>query len=100
MFLFLNLPCINRPLHGLSPEYIRELLSIKPVSSRSKRSDNKTLLVVPIATRSATATYGDRNFRFVGPSLWYKLPAVIRNCDNVDIFKRHLKTHLFKDAFY
>ena len=91
---------VFKALNGLSPVYIEELLSTKPVSSRSMRSDNKSLLVVPTATRSATATYGDRNFRFVGPSLWNKLPVAIRNCDTIDLFKQHLKTHLFREAFY
>ena len=30
-----------------------------------------------------------------GPS-WNSLPAAIRLCENILIFKRHLKTHLFK----
>ena len=33
------------------------------------------------------------------PELWNKLPDDNRSCDNLNLFKRKLKTHLFKNYF-
>ena len=42
-------------------------------------------------------TYGFRAFAVSAPELWNKLPDDIRSCDNLNLFKRKLKTHLFKN---
>ena len=55
-----------------------------------------SLLVVP-ATDSAT--FGDRAFSVLGPSLWNNLPKKIRCSSSVPSFKSALKTHLFKQSF-
>ena len=34
-----------------------------------------------------------------GPNLWNQLPSHIRLSKSIDVYKRSLKTHLFKDAF-
>ena len=34
------------------------------------------------------------------PSLWNTLPSEIRNAQSVSVFKRRLKTLLFRKAFY
>ena len=41
-------------------------------------------------------TFGDRAFAFAGPSKWNKLPLEIRTAKNLNTFKKHLKTFLFK----
>jgi hypothetical protein len=87
---------VFKALNDLAPAYIQELLFKRPDSSRSLRSDNQDLLVVP---RSHSARYGDRNFRYAGPLLWNKLPIDIRKCKTVDDFKKKLKTLLF-NAYY
>jgi len=87
---------VFKGLNNLSPSYISELLVKKTESSRSLRSDNKNLLVVP---RSYTVRYGDRNFRNVGPKMWNDLPLEMRVCDDVDAFKKMLKTLLFQEVY-
>jgi hypothetical protein len=87
---------VFKALNTLAPSYITEMLTYKEESSRSLRSNNRKLLVRP---RSNTVRYGDRNFRNVAPMLWNNLPLEMRNCDNVNDFKKQLKTHLFHDAF-
>jgi hypothetical protein len=87
---------VFKALHGLSPVYIKDLLVRKPHSVRSMRSDNQNLLIVP---RTATVMYGDRNFCHVGPSMWNELPFEMRSCEDLETFKRSLKTLLFKVAF-
>ena len=44
-------------------------------------------------------TYGSRAFRVAAPELWNKLPREIKLCDDIDSFKKKLKTYLFNIAF-
>ena len=60
------------------------------------RSNDLTLLEVP---RTKCKTFGDRAFAFAGPSKWNKLPLAIRTAKNLNTFKKHLKTFLFKKAY-
>ena len=54
------------------------------------------LLVVP---RSNLSTQGDRAFSHAAPRLWNNLPLAMRITDSQNIFKKQLKTLLFKRAF-
>ena len=63
---------------------------------RPLRSSGSSLLVVP---QSRTKTFGDAAFSHYAPSCWNKLPEELRGAENIDIFKRKLKTHLFSLAF-
>ena len=42
---------------------------------------------------------GDTAFQVAAPKLWNSLPSELRLINNIDIFKRHLKTYLFKVVF-
>ena len=44
-------------------------------------------------------TMGDRSFRVVAPQLWNSIPLLIREAENVELFKKKLKTYLFSKAF-
>ena len=80
-----------RCLNNMAPSYLKEL--IKPyVPSRSLRSGNKNLLVVP---RSRSIRYGRRAFAFAAPTEWNALPETVRLSDSLFTFKSRLKTHLF-----
>ena len=82
-------------LHGTAPSYLRELLK-EYVPPRTLRSTSKNLLCEP---RNNMKTYGDRSFSACAPKLWNQLPDNIRAAGSVAIFKRQLKTHLFKDVY-
>ena len=82
-------------LHGTAPSYLRELLK-EYVPPRTLRSTSKNLLCEP---RNNMKTYGDRSFSACAPELWNQLPDNIREAGSVTIFKRRLKTHLFKDVY-
>ena len=82
-------------LHGTAPSYLREMLK-EYVPPRTLRSTSKNLLCEP---RTNLKTYGDRSFSACAPKLWNQLPNNIRATGSVAIFKRQLKTHLFKDVF-
>ena len=82
-------------LHGTASSYLREMMK-EYVPPRTLRSTSKNLLCEP---RTNMKTYGDRSFSACAPKLWNQLPNNIRAAGSVAIFKRQLKTHLFKDVF-
>ena len=81
--------------HGLAPQYLSDMLHTY-IPSRALRSADKDLLVVP-ATR--LKGYGGRAFEAAAPSMWNVLPEEIKSSESVDVFKKRLKTHLFREAF-
>ena len=56
----------------------------------------KKFLAVP---KSRLKTYGDRAFSVAAPKLWNELPLDLRSLDTINLFKKHLKTDLFKKAY-
>ena len=82
-------------LNNLAPDYLSEL--VMPYNpGRSLRSSNQLLLKVP---RCRTKTLGPRAFTSSAPQVWNRLPESVRRASSVDIFKKELKTFLFKEAF-
>ena len=63
------------------------------------RSSSDSLLLATPTYRSRV-TLGDRSFQVAAPALWNVLPREIRSITDLGIFKCHLKTHLFREAFY
>jgi len=45
-----------------------------------------------------TTNFSKRSFSFTAPTIWNELPAVIRESNTLDTFKRRLKTHLTSQA--
>ncbi|KAL0147478.1 hypothetical protein M9458_050590 [Cirrhinus mrigala] len=84
-----------KALNGLAPAYLTSLLP-RYNPSRSLRSQNSRLLVVP---RIAKSTKGGRAFSHLAPKLWNSLPDNVRGSDTLSRFKSRLKTHLFSQAF-
>ena len=64
--------------------------------SRTLRSTDQKLLAVP---KSRLKTYGDRAFSVAAPKLWNELPLDLRSLVTINLFKKHLKTDLFKKAY-
>ncbi len=84
-----------KSLHGRTPDYISELITVKkPV--RTLRSNSSTTL---LRTSVNTASYGQRAFSHAAPELWNQLPSHIRNAETLNTFKSLLKTHLFNNHF-
>ena len=93
---------VFKAIHGFAPTYLRELESIN-LSQRSgnynlRSSSDGLLLATP--TYTSRVTLGDRSFQVAAPALWNVLPREIRSITDLGIFERHLKTHLFREAFY
>ena len=85
-------------IHGLAPDYLDELISVKVSSRYQLRSSDQLLLSKP--KFKSLKTLGDRAFISAAHYLWNSLPNGIRSAKTVDHFKKLLKTHLFKIAFY
>jgi hypothetical protein len=83
-----------KALHGLAPQYIRDLIEVY-VPTRSLRSASQSLLKVP---KSRTVTYGSRSFRVSAPQLWNQLPEHVKQAPTLVSFKKLLKTCLFSEA--
>ena len=82
-------------LHGLSPSYLFDLISVKKTRYILRS------LQAPVLNRPRTnrRTIGDSSFAAAAPTLWNALPQEIRQCQNINVFKCLLKTHLFRLAY-
>ena len=95
--VFKILLLVFKSLNNLAPSYISDLLT-PYIPSRSLRSSNQSLLVVP---RSIQKSYGDRAFAVAAPRLWNALPIRMRQPGfSLADFKKCLKTYLFKNDFF
>ena len=83
---------VYKGLHGMAPDYIASMLKKCTSTRYSLRSNYACVLMVP---KFHCDTFGKRAFAVAGPMLWNSLPQTIRSCDDVDSFKRDLKTYLF-----
>ena len=90
-----NSRLMHGAIHANTPRYLADRVSAY-VPSRSLRSADMSLLVVP---RVNLERFGRRAFSCAGPSLWNSLPCVLRTQQDVERFRRDLKTYLFKQAF-
>ena len=93
--VFKILLLVYKALNGTAPSYISELLKYH-TSERKLRSSSQHLLATP---KARLKTYGERAFAVAVPRLWNSIPLELRSSSSIDIFKRHLKTYLFKQAF-
>ncbi len=82
---FKTLMLAYRTAAGSAPSYFHSLITIC-IPSRSLRS-------VPSQRGSKSLS---RTFSFTVPGWWNELSSPIRNAESLTIFKRHLKTHLFR----
>ena len=95
--VFKILLLVFKSLNNLAPSYISDLLT-PYIPSRSLKSSNQSLLVVP---RSIQKSCGDRAFAVAAPQLWNALPIHMRQSGfSLATFKKCLKTYLLKRAFF
>ena len=86
---------VYKCLHGLAPPYLAELcVPVADVGARRRlRSASRGLLDSP---RFNMSNYGRRAFSFAGLRAWNSLPEYLRQASSLSVFKRSLKTYLFK----
>ena len=87
---------VYKAMHGLAPQYIRELLN-EYQPTRQLRSSCHSMLQIP---KTKTVRYGDRAFFAYAPKIWNMLPLYIRQSDTISCFKSRLKTHYFKLKYH
>ena len=87
-----------KALHGLAPQYLQSLISVK-TSCYNLRGSNTLLLATCMPSVKSKVTLGDRAFAIAVPSLWNSLPSELRSITCVTSFKAHLKTFLFRHAY-
>ena len=80
------------------PVYLRDLVTAYEPGNSALRSGSLNE-VRRRDSKKIKKTYGWRAFSMVAPVLWNALPVDIRRLDNIDSFKTHVKTHLFKKQF-
>ena len=77
---------IYKTLHCLNPQYMKQLFQL----NKSKYSSRRPLdLIVP---RVNQTHYGLRSIRYEGAKIWNHLPNSIKSAENLDAFKRLIKT--------
>ena len=84
-------------MHGIEPAYITSLLSLKQARYNLRSVGNNTLARPEIKSAKTT---GDRTFAVAAPILWNALPSSLRATDNITSFKKQLKPHLFRKAYF
>ena len=85
-------------LHGVAPNYLKDLVSVLPDSHYQLRRNNNGILLERPRLKTKK-TMGDRAFSIAAPFLWNSLPLPIRQETSIDSFKRSVETYLFKKAF-
>ena len=83
-----------KALHGKAPAYIHDLISPISTNMRLRSIGGRLRERLP-----RLPTYGGRAFCFYAPKVWNRLPAHIRRSKSVDVFKKKLKTFLYKRSF-
>ena len=80
----------------LAPQYIQDLIN-DYTPQRNLRSGSKSLLETP---NYNLESYGKRAFSVAAPRLWNSLPMELKTSTSIDIFKKKLKTYLFKHSYF
>ena len=84
-----------KALNGSAPPYIASLIS-RYEPGRALRSASQSLLQPKYPNLINT---GGRAFAVCAPQMWNSLPEDLRQCTNLEGFKKGLKTHLFREYY-
>ena len=84
-----------KALNGEAPSYLSDMLQKHKTKDGNRSGDDPLLLHIP-RTKNL---YGDAAFSVGAPRLWNDLPLSIRSSASTAIFKKNLKTYLFKQYF-
>ena len=86
------LTLVFKALKGTAPQYLKDMLKLSK-SVRQLRSNNMYMkLDIPRVKRES---FANRSFSVMGPRLWNDIPNDVKQCVNVETFKKKLKTFLF-----
>ena len=92
------LPIVHKCLKDMASAYLSNQLTLNPIGRLGLRSSGEyKKLIIP---RVKNKTFAARSFSVVDPTWWNQLPNEIKTLDSLDVCKKHLKTHLFKEYYY
>ena len=78
-------------MNGLAPEYLTEFFkkcsSVNNYTMRSTSLDN-------LHVQRPNTNFGKRTFQYSGIILWNSLPLTLKECKNLELFKRHCPIYL------
>ena len=78
-----------KAVNGIGPSYLCDIITFVNDNSRRRSS-----LHIPVRSYSSHP----RAFQTVAPKLWNQLPTSISSCNEIVLFKKMLKTYLFKKS--
>lgn len=84
--ILLTFKCLN----NLAPSYLSELLQYNNISGSRLPS---------LKVFNGNSSLGNRAFVSCASQLWNNLPLEIKQCCNIELFKKQLKTHLFRKCY-
>ena len=88
-----------KSLHNLAPEYLSAMC--QPVSMSEDLRRNRSAVNGDLTLPSwNTVSYGQRGFTYAAAKVWNNLPLNIRQLQSLLTFRKHLKTFLFRRAYY
>ena len=85
-----------KALNDLGPSYLLDLLPLKQHKRNTRSSEDFLMLQLPT---THFKTLGDRSFRFYAVKEWNVLPLELRDSPSLSVFKKDLKTFLFRRSY-
>jgi len=81
-----------------APQYLSDCVQSVARSSRRPgfRSSDTAAYVKP----RCRTKFGERSFCYAGPAAWNSLPHHLHQINDTGLFKRRLKTELFRRAYH
>lgn len=80
--------------NSAAPGYLSSLVS-NYTPTRTLRSSSQNFLTAP----RVKTVFGSRGFRVAAPTVWNSLPDFLTSSNNIETFKRRLKTFYFTSVF-
>ena len=82
------------------PMYLFNKLTLHQSTCSTRHTvQNTKKLLIPHKSRKWCSSFFKRRFSVSAPTLWNDLPSSIRLAPSVEVFRRHLKAHLFSLAY-
>ena len=75
---------------------LRNLVTPAPITREGLCSNEHKRLLVPF---TKLKTFAARSFSCIGPYWWNQLPDYLKEHSNTDVYKRNLKTYLFRKCY-
>ncbi len=77
-------------LDGSCPEYLKGFIKLVDHGRNTHNSNNTNILKVP----KTNLKLGEKSFKFRASALWNGFNIIIKNADNIDVFKQRLMKDL------